>query len=56
MLSKHYFNFDLQKILNLPPLVSQSMVVLHFFDAWGTDIRALNQHSTDVVGAHGLGR
>lgn len=43
------------KILNLPALVSQSMVVLHFFDSWGTDVRAYNQQSTDVVGVHGLG-
>jgi len=44
-----------QKILSLPPMVSQSIVVLHFFDSWGTDIRTYNQQSTEVVGVHGLG-
>ena len=37
-------------------MVSQSIVVLHFFDSWGTDIRTYNQQSTEVVGVHGLGR
>ncbi|XP_065055357.1 SH3 and PX domain-containing protein 2B-like isoform X1 [Rhopilema esculentum] len=44
-----------QKIISLPQLVSQSIVVMHFFDCWGTDVRASTQQSSDVIGSQGFG-